>query len=386
MTLTATIDATGISAPDYPTILASLVGSYQAIYGADTYLEPDSQDGAFLAIFALAMSDTNSMAISTYNQFSPASAQGEGLSRAVKVNGLTRLVPTYSQADVDIGGSFGTTLINAIVTDASGVQWVILGTVTIPAAGVITATAEAVQPGAIVAPAGSLTGIGTPTRGWQTVTNRYAALVGAPVESDSGLRARQAVSTALPSRSIFEGMQGAILAIPGVARLKSYENDSAAPDANGIPSHTLCFVVDGGDPQTIANTISVKKGPGTDTYGDMVVTVVDVYLIPHPIRFYRPRVVVVNVEITIQALPGYIAAVGSAIIAAVVAYIQALPIAAPVRISRLYVPIDGAGATFNLLGVRLSRVGGPLLASDIIMQFIEAVTCTAANVTLTVIP
>jgi hypothetical protein len=62
MALTATIDGTGISAPDYPSVLAQLQDLYRGIYGSDVYLEPDSQDGAFLALLALAISDVNSVA------------------------------------------------------------------------------------------------------------------------------------------------------------------------------------------------------------------------------------------------------------------------------------------------------------------------------------
>ena len=66
----ATIDATGIHAPTYNDILEELKENYRTIYGEDTYLEPDSQDGQFVAVLALAISDANAMAVATYNAFS----------------------------------------------------------------------------------------------------------------------------------------------------------------------------------------------------------------------------------------------------------------------------------------------------------------------------
>ena len=42
------IDSTGFHYPDYPTILAFYQSAYRAIYGADVYLEADSQDGEWL--------------------------------------------------------------------------------------------------------------------------------------------------------------------------------------------------------------------------------------------------------------------------------------------------------------------------------------------------
>ena len=43
--LSATVTAQGISAPDYQTILSTLTGYFQQIYGSDAYLDPDSKEG-----------------------------------------------------------------------------------------------------------------------------------------------------------------------------------------------------------------------------------------------------------------------------------------------------------------------------------------------------
>src|SRR5260363_318444 len=84
MTLSVTIDATGIHAPSYADVLNALKAQYRAIYGPDVYLENDSQDGQWLAVLAKCIHDANSAAISVYHAFSPATAQGMGLSRMVK--------------------------------------------------------------------------------------------------------------------------------------------------------------------------------------------------------------------------------------------------------------------------------------------------------------
>ena len=61
------IDATGIRAPGYGEVLQYFKDQYRAIYGADTYLEADSQDGQLLAVFALAIHEANTAAINVYN-------------------------------------------------------------------------------------------------------------------------------------------------------------------------------------------------------------------------------------------------------------------------------------------------------------------------------
>lgn len=386
MTLSATIDQSGISAPDYPTVLAALTSSYRGIYGQDAYLEPDSQDGALLAVFALALSDTNSMAIAVFNQFSPASAQGEGLSSVVRINGISRRVPSSSTADILISGQVGTVITNGAVMDASNARWSINATATIGLSGQVTATATSDAPGAVHAPAGTLTVIGTPTRGWQAATNPAAAALGAPVESDAGLRIRQRTSTALPSSSVLDGIIGAVLNLPGVVRLASYENDTSLTDANTLPGHSIALVVDGGDPLAVANTIAAKKGPGVNTYGTTKVPVVDVYQIPQTIDFSRPSLVPVAVAVTMTALPGFNTVTANAIQQSVVTYINALPITAPVRLSRLYAPLDSIDSTYNIRGVTLARTGSPLVAADVVLLFNEAATCSPSDVTLTVLP
>ncbi|MEA6759680.1 hypothetical protein ONK23_23475, partial [Salmonella enterica subsp. enterica serovar Muenster] len=129
--------------------------------------------------------------------------------------------------------------------------------------------------GAVAAPAGTITTINTPTRGWTSVTNPAAATVGAPAETDAELRIRQGQSVAIPSITPFEGVDGAIANIAGVTRHKLYENDTGKTDGNGLPPHSISAIVDGGDVTEIARTIRGNKGQGVRTWGKTSVTVPD---------------------------------------------------------------------------------------------------------------
>ena len=164
--------------------------------------------------------------------------------------------------DLLLVGQAGTAITNGIAKDVNGVKWALPASVTIPPAGQITVTATCQTIGAVSAPAGSITQIGTPTLGWQTVNNPSDAVEGAPLETDAALRQRQAVSTALPSLTVLDGIIGAVACLPGVTRWAVYENDTDATDANGIPKHSISLVVEGGDATAIANAIAGKKTPG----------------------------------------------------------------------------------------------------------------------------
>ena len=139
-TLSATVTPTGISAPSYVDILLSLEASYRAIYGADTDLDPDTQDGNWIAVQAAAINDANQVAINVYLSFSPSSAQGAALSSVVKVNGITRMVPSASSTPVLIVGQAGSIINNGLVGDNAGLntRWNLPASVTIPPGGSIT--------------------------------------------------------------------------------------------------------------------------------------------------------------------------------------------------------------------------------------------------------
>lgn len=391
MTITTTapiVSATGISAPTYADVLDYLQTQYRVIYGADIYLGADSQDGQFLAILAKAIDDANAVAIQVYNAFSPATAVGAALSSNVKINGIKRDVASYSTVDLTITGQAGTTIANGVAIDIAKTRWSLPASVTIPSGGSITVTATSQTPGAVQAAAGTVTTIGTPTLGWQSVTNPTAAAPGAPVETDTELRARQAVSTALPSQTVLDGIIGAIASLAGVTRYAAFENATGTTDANGIPAHSISLVVEGGDVASIAQEIALKKTPGTGTYGTTAQAVTDAYGNSTTINFYRPTDVPITIDVSLQSLSGYSGTIGDEVVAALVAYINALPIGAKVMLSRLYVPanLNGAAdsASFEVTSLTIARDGGTPAAADLTLAFNEVATCNTSLVTLTV--
>ena len=387
-TVAATIDANGITAPTYADVYAYFQAQYQAIYGTDVYIDPDSWDGQLLAVFAQAIADCNSVSIGIYNSFSPAKAVGAALSSNVKINGIQREASSYSSADLTLVGQAGTTITNGIAKDENNNQWALPATVTIPPAGQITVTATCTTIGAITALAGTINQIGTPTRGWQTVTNASDAAPGAPVELDPALRARQTVSTALPSQTVLDGIVGAVANLSGVTRYAPYENDTNVTDANGIPSHSIALVVEGGDATAIANAIAVKKTPGGGTFGTTTIVTTNRYGMPVPIHFFRPTDAPISVVVAIRALTGYTSAIGAAMQAAIAAYVTGVTIgggdAQAVEWDNCIAAakaIPGAN-TFKIVSLTLTGPRGAG-APDIALLFNESASCTADQVTIT---
>lgn len=385
------IDANGISAPSYADVLNYLQTQYRAIYGEDIYLEPDSQDGQFLAIIASAINDSNAAAVAVYNAFSPATAQGNGLSSNVKINGISRLLPSQSQVDLRIVGQVGAIIANGIASDEADTNnWLLPALVTIPLAGEITVTATCEDSGAVTANANTITKIKTPTFGWQTVNNLSDAEPGNPVETDAALRLRQAISVAVPSQTIFEGLVGSVANISGVSRIRGYENDDDLPDANGIPAHSVALVVEGGDAQEIFLTMANKKTPGTGTFGPLEQTVIDDVGSVHIIRFARPIILDIEVAIEIEPLNGYSASVLPSIKAAVLDFINALDIGEQVIYSKIYVPANlsnsALGDTYNITSLQINVAGDPPAMANIPVAYNEAAQIIDADISITVMP
>ncbi|MFR8580832.1 hypothetical protein [Bilophila wadsworthia] len=151
----ATIDETGLHLPDYPTVLEDVKARFRGIYGDDLYLGPDSQDGQLCAVFALALHDAYTLAGSVYNAYSPATAQGTGLSRMVKINGLRRKPSGRSTVDLRLVGQPGRSS-GAAWPGTRRKRWLLPDEVAIPQSGEITVTATAEESGDIRAAAGDI--------------------------------------------------------------------------------------------------------------------------------------------------------------------------------------------------------------------------------------
>jgi uncharacterized phage protein gp47/JayE len=371
-TPTPTIDATGIHIPDFNTVLLYFINGYKAIYGSDVYLGNDSQDGQLLGLFATAVDDCNSEAVAVYNSFRPGYAQGMGLSSVVKINGIHRMDSSFSTVDVDVVGVVGTLINGGSVRDANNNAWLLPATVIIPMAGVITVTATAEAPGNITLGTGITLTINTPQLGWQSATTSSTATPGRPIESDAALRQRQTLSTALPSLTVLDGIIGALAAIPGVVRQRTYENDTDISDSNGIPPHSISVVIDGGDAQTIANTIGLKKTPGAGTYGTTSETYTDPFGIAHTIHFYRPTEPPIAYILDVHALTGFTTVIQAAIQASLAAWTNALGIGNSIQWTRAF-------SAAYLSGLPAWMPDTPYALHDVVVNAGNMYECTTAG-------
>ena len=245
----------------------------------------------------------------------------------------------------------------------------------IPVSGEVTVTATAQAEGAVAALAGEVSEIATPTRGWQSVTNAAPAVLGAETESDAALRLRQTYSVAIPSRTIFEGVIGAVLDLPEVLKVRGYENDSDGADDNGIPAHSICIVAQGGSASDIAHAIWLKKTPGCGTYGSTTEVVIDSNGGFSQIRFSRPVEKKLRVTVSITPEAGYVAPTAEEIKAAIVKYVTTLQIGQDVSISRVTAVVISVASTFDIGSITMGIAAAPQASENVVIAYNELATC-----------
>ena len=382
------IDSAGLHIPIYSDILADLIAQTQQIFGADIYLGIDSQDYQFLSILALKQNDTLQAIQLAYNNRSPVSAIGSALDGLVKINGLTRKVPSFSTCVVILSGVPGTSISNGIVTDINNNRWDLPAQISIGANGSVSATAQCETLGAITALSGNINGIATPTKGWISVTNTVSAVPGIAVETDSQLRARQDISTYLPSQTLLAGTTAGIASVLGVTRYQVYENDTGTADANGLPPHSITAVVEGGIDGDIASQIHSRKGIGCYTNGTTMVLVADSYGKNTTIRFYRPSYVPIFVNINVTKMARYTDNMTAAIQLAISTYLNSLQIGETLVFSVLNavamsVQPNLSAPVFAITAVTTAKTINPTGTVDIPIAFNEVTQGILDNIVVT---
>lgn len=381
------IDDSGFVMPTYQDIRDDLIATAKGIFGQDIYLGNDSQDYQFISAVSNKIYDTLLVCQMVYNSRGPSTAVGTGLDVIVGVNGITRHPQTASTASVVLTGTPGATVTNGIVSDTNGMKWSLLSPLTFDSNGTVSTIATCQTLGAVYVAPHTIVNIETPTLGWTSVTNPEASVPGADTESDTQLRTRQAKSTATPSRTVLEGIEGAVAAVNGVARYKVYENDTSLTNELGHPPHSITAVVEGGADQDIARSIFRRKTPGCYTNGTTEVDVSDIYGQITTIRFYRPTYVDIEVMVTVKKLAGYTSQTTDDIKTYVADYINSLFLGAELTVSSLWGAALQANKVatnpyFSILSLTAAKAGDEQGTADIPLLFHEAARGSESNVTI----
>lgn len=123
-----------------------------------------------------------------------------------------------------------------------------------------------------------------------------------PAGEDDATFARRITNRDRPDIHLRPAIE-AVEAVAGVGCVRVWVNDTGTVDANGIPGHSICFAVTGGDDAEVGAAIHDWTVAGIGLYGNTTVTVPDASGICRTLAFLRPAPRPVSLNVTIASRP-----------------------------------------------------------------------------------
>ncbi len=336
--------------------------AWQAEFGANVDLDPNSPDGQVIGIFSERLAELWELAQAVYSSQDPDKAVGQALDAVAAITGTLRSAARASTVTLTATGDDGTILLTgreasvaitgdrfATTEDGTLVlvaDWVALtpyavgdrvhnddriyqctddgvsaaspgpegesdsisdGTVTWRFLGegeaAVDIPAEAVEAGPKAAAAGTLTTIETPVSGWTDVNNVEDAVLGEDEEEDDHLRAKREFELAASGAGTLPAIRADVLKVLNVTAAIVFKNDSNVTDADGRPPHSVEAVVEGGDDQDIGEALFANVSAGIEPYGTESVTVTDSQGLEWEVGFSRPETVDIYMDLTVTKDP-----------------------------------------------------------------------------------
>lgn len=301
------IDTTGVIIPDTGDLLTGVQDEYKEALGNNLIVTPETPQGVLITAETVARDAVVRNNAALGNQINPNLAGGVFLDAICALTGLERargsrsiisdvlltgvpstIIPSGVQAQTILGDIFES--INSVVLDVTGNAVVDF---------------QALEIGAVGAPAASLNQIVTGVLGWENVTNPNAAVLGASEQTDQALREKRRLTLALQGVAISEAIISALYDVPEVRSLKFRENVTNITkliDGISLLPHSIYVCIDGGVDTDIAMALLDNKSCGANWNGSTTINVID----PasgqsYPVKFSRPNEIPILIKVTVQA-------------------------------------------------------------------------------------
>ncbi len=305
-------------------LITELSTKLRTIYGEDINLDPDTPDGQMMMIFIQATLDNLDLLAQIYNSMSPDFAMGKVLDQRVAYNGIQRQEGTFTITPISVTVDQAITLYGLdqdvepvfTVSDDEGNEFELVTTVAIGGAGTASYSFRSKVPGAVLTVPNTITNPVTVVLGVTAINNPTTyTTAGINEETDYELRLRRQRSVSLASQGYLASLIAELENISAVNYVAIYENNTGSTDGDGIPSHSIWVIVDGGEDEDIANAIYRKRNAGCGMFGDEAVIITRVDGSPFTIRFDRVQLETLFIFFDAESLNGVDAPDTTAILA-----------------------------------------------------------------------
>lgn len=284
------IDVNGITIQTLAEIIDEIVNGsadklgLKQIFGSDINVDPNSPDGQWVNNLALEKNDVLQLCVAVYNSLDPDAAVGVSLDAIAQLCGITRKGGTYTTVDVAVVVSQNLNL-NGLdnpaqppftIADSNGNQFQLITSASLTT-GSNTLLFQAAKIGAVTVLANTLTVMVSIIPGVTSVNNPSGPVTtGANQETDADFRVRRANAVSKPSQGYFQSLLSALLDLEGVTSAEVYENTTGSTDGDGVPSHSIWVVVQGGTAADIGAAIYKYRNAGCGMYGSQTVTIMQI--------------------------------------------------------------------------------------------------------------
>lgn len=235
------IDTTGIIVPQTSDIQTQVGAEYQALFGMDLSLAPNTPQGLLISAETQARISVADNNASIANQINPNYAGGVFLDAILALTGSFRIPETFSSVNCNLTGVAGTVIpAGSIAQDINGKQWQISGQHTFFTTTISDAQFIALNAGPISVNAGELNTIISAVLGWETITNPLPANIspnylGANTQTDAQARQYRNNTLYLQGNSLPQAIVSGLYATQGVMSVAFLENaTSSTTPVNGV--------------------------------------------------------------------------------------------------------------------------------------------------------
>ena len=238
------LEPSGVIVPDTSALLQQVQEEFQAAFGTDLVVTPDTPQGALITAETIARTAVVDNNAALANQINPNIAGGVFLDALLALTGVERTPQTQTLvANVTVTGVAGTVIPQGSVasTDDGGNQFTTAADVTIPSGGSTQVNFYSAAHGPIPCADHALNTIVSAILGWETVDNNAASTpasvttLGLQTQSDQQARVYRQNTLAFNGISLPEAITSALYATPNVTSLTFQENVAATTATiNGI--------------------------------------------------------------------------------------------------------------------------------------------------------
>lgn len=393
MAFGVTVD--GFKIKSLATIKEEIEQRYRDDFGDNIDLSAATPEGQIIAIHADRESELWELAQAIYNSQYPITSEGRQLDNVVAITGTIRRGPSFSSVIDGVARGLNGAVIPAgtiiSVVGNSASRFVSQSAVTINIvdggtfkSGPIELIADTF--GEVQANTGTLTVIETPVAGMDSFINESDAILGSENETDPDLKIRRDGELQIAGSATVEAILSELNARPLTTAVIVFQNVSDIVDIDGRPGHSLDIVVLGDVDADIAKAIFEVIGGGIETIGDITENVIDSQGFVQVIKFSRPTLVPIWIEVDITKDPTFYPVDGDVQVEnALLAYESSLTVGEDVRVfgtdSLICVLNDILG--IERVVIRIGKAVSPPNDNNVVIAPREIADFDSARITVT---